>query len=79
MRDPIAVWEGGSGGAGTARGYGTDCAGGVDRRGLGGRTGKFCIGDGIWNGLIEGDVVEVVAGGARGGLLVEIVALKLDV
>lgn len=61
MRDPIAVWEGGSGGAGTVRGYGTDCAGGVDRRGFGGRMGEVCVGDEVGNGLIEGDVVEVVA------------------
>ncbi len=79
MCDPIAVWEGGSGGAGAIRDYGADCAGGVDGRGFGGGTGEVCIGDGVGRDLIEGDVVEVVAGGTWGGLLVKILALELDV
>ena len=75
MCDPIAVWEGGSGRVGTIRGYGADCAGGVDRRGFSGRTGDVCVGDGVGSDLIEGDVVKVVAGGTGRGLLVEILVL----
>ena len=78
MCDPIAVWEGGSGGAGTVRGDGGDRTGGVDGRGFGGGTGDVCFGGGFGRGLVEGDVVEVVAGGKGGGLLVEILALEFD-
>ena len=79
MCDPIAVREGGSGGAGTSRSYGADCAGGVNGRGFGGGTGDACISDGVGRDLIEGNIVEIMAGGRRGGLLVEILALELDV
>lgn len=75
MCDPIAVWDGGSGGVRTIRGYGADCAGGVDRRGFGGGTGDGCVGDGVGRDTIEGDVVKVVAGGTGGVLLVEILVL----